>query len=46
MEHSNEQNSADERKQDIKNSVGTVRPHRTKAGGFLGESEQKYFEKI
>ena len=28
---------ADKRKQDIKNSVGTGCPYRTKAGGFLGE---------
>lgn len=37
-EHGNEKdNSADKRKQDIKNSIGTVSPRRTKAGGFLGE---------
>lgn len=46
-EHGNEKdNCADKWKQDIKNRVGTVRPHRTKAGASWEKFEQTYFEQI
>lgn len=41
-EHGNEKdNSPDKPKQDIKSGAGTMRPHRTKAEGFLGEIQAK-----
>ena len=46
-EHGNEKdNRADERKQDIKNRVRTMRPYRTKVGASWKKFEQKYFEQI